>query len=108
KDSPFSETSAELQGKVRWLDVPWQPQLATMDGELALSTGAGVLKEVSDKGAGLLSVVSLESVMRRLRLDFRDIYAKGFYFDRIIASGKLRNGILHNHDLLLKGAAGDL
>lgn len=108
KDSPFSETSAELQGRVRWLDVPWLPQLSTIDGELAFSTGAGVLKEVSDKGAGLLSVISLESVMRRLRLDFRDIYAKGFYFDRITASGQLRNGILRNDDLLLKGAAGDL
>lgn len=108
KESPFSDTSAQLDGELRWLDVPWQPELASMNGALAVDTGAGVLREINDRGAGLLSVFSLESVLRRLRLDFRDVYAEGFYFDRINASGELRNGVLQNDDLLLKGAAGDL
>ncbi|MFD1009296.1 YhdP family protein [Oceanisphaera ostreae] len=108
KESPFSETSARLDGQLRWLDVPWQPKLANMNGTLAIDTGAGVLREINDKGAGLLSVLSLESLMRRLRLDFRDVYAEGFYFDSITASGELRSGVLHNEDLLLKGAAGNL
>ena len=108
KESPFSETSAELGGKLRWLDTPWQPALSSMNGELAVKTGSGVLREIDAKGAGLLSVLSLESVIRRLRLDFRDVYAQGFYFDSISASGQLQEGVLHNHDLLLKGAAGDL
>ena len=108
KESPFSDTSAQLDGELRWLDVPWQPELASMNGSLAVDTGAGVLREINDRGAGLLSVFSLESVLRRLRLDFRDVYAEGFYFDRISASGELSNGVLQNDDLLLKGAAGDL
>lgn len=108
KESPFSETSAQLGGKLRWLSAPWQPELASMNGELAVKTGSGVLRELNDKGAGLLSVLSLESVMRRLRLDFRDVFAQGFYFDGISASGQLQEGVLHNKDLLLKGAAGDL
>ncbi|WP_417617761.1 YhdP family protein [Oceanisphaera sp.] len=108
KESPFSDTSARLDGELRWLDVPWQPELASMNGTLALDTGAGVLREINDRGAGLLSVFSLESVLRRLRLDFRDVYAEGFYFDRISARGELSNGRLQNDDLLLKGAAGDL
>ena len=108
KESPFSDTSARLDGQLRWLNVPWQPELASMNGSLAVDTGAGVLREINDRGAGLLSVFSLESVLRRLRLDFRDVYAEGFYFDRISASGELRNGVLQNDNLLLKGAAGDL
>lgn len=108
KTSPFSDTSAKLSGQLRWLNVPWQPELAQMNGSLAMNTGAGVLRDINDKGAGLLSVVSLESLMRRLRLDFRDLYAEGFYFDRISASGELNNGVLDNQDLLLKGAAGNL
>ena len=108
KESPFSGTSAELGGKLRWLSPPWQPNFATLNGDLAVKTEAGVLRELSDKGAGLLSIVSLESVMRRLRLDFRDVFAEGFYFDSIAASGQLQEGVLHNKDLLIKGAAGDL
>lgn len=108
KESPFNETSAQLDGQLRWLAVPWQPDMATMNGQLAVKTGAGLLREVSDKGAGLLSVLSLESVLRRLRLDFRDVYEQGFYFDSIAATGQLQEGVLHNDDLRLKGAAGDL
>ncbi|MBU3825657.1 MAG: TIGR02099 family protein [Candidatus Oceanisphaera merdipullorum] len=108
KESPFSDTSAQLSGKLRWLSPPWQPELASMNGELAVKTGSGVLRELKTKGAGLLSVLSLESVMRRLRLDFRDVFAQGFYFDSIAASGQLQAGVLTNKDLLIKGAAGDL
>lgn len=108
KASPFTDTVAELGGKVRWLNVPWQPELASMNGELAVKTGPGVLRELDTKGAGLLSVISLESVRRRLRLDFRDVYAQGFYFDSIDASAQLQEGKLLNDDLLIKGAAGDL
>lgn len=108
KESPFSETRAELGGKMRWLDAPWRPELASMTGELAVDSGSGVLRELNTKGAGLLSVLSLESVMRRLRLDFRDVFAQGFYFDGISASAQLQDGRLSNDDLLIKGAAGDL
>ncbi|ART81193.1 TIGR02099 family protein [Oceanisphaera avium] len=108
KASPFSETAGQLEGKLRWLNTPWQPQLASMNGQLAVKTGAGVLRDLNDKGAGLLSVLSLESVMRRLRLDFRDVFGEGFYFDSISAHGELQEGVLYNEDLLLKGAAGDL
>ncbi|OXS15837.1 TIGR02099 family protein, partial [Zobellella denitrificans] len=107
-DSPFSETRASLAGQLRWLDLPWRPDRASLSGSLQAETGAGVLTELSDKGAGLLSVLSMESVLRRLRLDFRDVFEQGFYFDRISASAELRDGVLHNEDLLLNGAAGDL
>jgi uncharacterized protein YhdP len=108
KESPFSETPARLEGQLRWLDVPWRPDLSSLNGRLSADTDAGVLREVNDRGAGLLSILSLESVLRRLRLDFRDVFEQGFYFDRIGASGELQNGVLQNGDLALNGAAGNL
>lgn len=108
KESPFSETPARLEGQLRWLDVPWRPDLSTLNGRIGADTDAGVLREVNDRGAGLLSVLSMESILRRLRLDFRDVFAQGFYFDRISASGELQNGVLQNDDLALDGAAGNL
>lgn len=107
-DSPFSETRASLSGQLRWLALPWRPERASLNGSLQAETGAGVLTELSDRGAGLLSVLSMESVLRRLRLDFRDVFEQGFYFDRINASAELRDGVLYNDDFVLNGAAGDL
>ncbi|WMC10164.1 YhdP family protein [Oceanimonas pelagia] len=108
RSSPFRDTQALLEGELSWPGLPWQPNPATLNGRVSVETGAGVLTGVSDKGAGLLSVLSMESVLRRLRLDFRDVFEDGFYFDSITAHGEFSNGVLHNDDFLLKGAAGDL
>ncbi|MDP5293162.1 YhdP family protein [Oceanimonas sp. CHS3-5] len=106
--SPFRDTQALLEGELNWPGLPWQPKPGSLNGTVSVETGAGVLTGVSDKGAGLLSVLSMESVLRRLRLDFRDVFEGGFYFDSITATGEFRHGVLHNDDFLLKGAAGDL
>ncbi|OYD24564.1 YhdP family protein [Oceanimonas baumannii] len=106
--SPFRDTQALLEARLNWLGVPWQPVLSTLNGTVSVEAGAGVLSGVSDKGAGLLSLLSMDSMMRRLRLDFRDVFEGGFYFDSIHATGEFRNGVLQNDDFLLKGAAGDL
>lgn len=106
--SPFSDTQALLQGELSWQDLPWRPRPDSLQGRVEAETGAGVLTELDDRGAGLLSALSVDSVLRRLRLDFRDVFEKGFYFDRIRASGDFEHGVLHNEDFLLEGAAGDL
>ncbi|WP_107850952.1 YhdP family protein [Oceanimonas marisflavi] len=106
--SPFRDTQALLEGELSWPGLPWQPEPATLNGTVSVETGAGVLTELSDRGAGLLSVLSMDSVLRRLRLDFRDVFEEGFYFDSIRATGEFQNGALHNDDFLLKGAAGNL
>ncbi len=106
--SPFRDTKALIEAQLNWPGLPWQPEPATLNGTVSVETGAGVLTGVSDKGAGLLSVLSMDSVLRRLRLDFRDVFEGGFYFDRISATGEFNNGVLHNNDFLLEGAAGDL
>ena len=46
--------------------------------------------------------------MRRLSLDFSDVFEKGFYFKRIAFSGKVANGVVDNQDFLLEGDAGDI
>ncbi|OXY81203.1 YhdP family protein [Oceanimonas doudoroffii] len=106
--SPFRDTQALLEGELSWPGLPWQPVTSRLDGTVSVETGAGVLTGVSDKGAGLLSVLSMDSILRRLRLDFRDVFEGGFYFDSIRATGTFEQGLLRNDDFLLKGAAGDM
>ncbi|GAA3542037.1 YhdP family protein [Zobellella aerophila] len=106
--SPFSGTQASLNGRLRWLDAPWQPDWGSLNGEVKLEAEAGVLTELSDKGANFLSILSVESVLRRLRLDFRDVFDKGFYFEGIAASSKIQDGIMRSEDFALAGASGDL
>ena len=48
-----------------------------------------------EPGAGrLLSLLSMQHLLRRLTLDFRDVLGKGFAFDSAHVAGTVKNGVL--------------
>ena len=96
------ELSINWQGPIYRLDKP------TLQGNYRLTTEAGLLRRLDTPGTRLLSLLSLNGVMRRLSLDFSDVFEKGFYFKRIAFSGKVSNGVVDNQDFSLKGDAGDI
>ena len=74
-----------------------------------METGEGILREVKNTGGNrLLSLFSLNAIVRRISLDFRDIFGDGLYFKKISFSSKLERGVLRNDDLLLESNSGDL
>lgn len=56
----------------------------------------------------MLSLFSLHSIVRRLNLDFRDLFEKGLFFRKLGFTGEISDGVWHNSDLLLQADAGDL
>ena len=54
---------------------------------------------------GLMSIVALP---RRLSLDFRDVFSKGFGFDEISGSFIIDDGMTYTCDLSLEGPAADI
>ncbi|MGL4888439.1 MAG: AsmA-like C-terminal region-containing protein, partial [Aeromonas veronii] len=93
---------------LNWQDVPYRPSLPTLGGSANYQLEGGTLREVNDKGARLLSLLSLDSLLRKLRLDFRDVFDKGFYFESMSASATIKQGQVNNDDFYMKGAAGNL
>jgi uncharacterized protein YhdP len=94
----------KLTGTLSWLGSPFSIDYPTLSGELQLNAEKGQFLKV-DPGAGrLLGVMSLQSLPRRISLDFRDIFAKGFAFDTIKATAKISNGVLSTHDFTMIGA----
>ena len=53
--------------------------------------------------AKLLGVLSLQSLPRRLALDFRDVFQSGFAFDRIDGDAKITNGVAQTRNLRMRG-----
>ena len=47
--------------------------------------------------------MSLQALPRRVSLDFRDIFSKGFAFDSIRASALISKGVLTTHDFKMTG-----
>ncbi len=100
---------AEVQiDALSWAGGPTQFNYATLGGKLNWQLGEGSLSEVSDKGARLLSVFSLGSLVRKLKLDFRDIFAKGFFYTEMKGDLQLDKGVVHTNNTLVDGAAGKI
>jgi uncharacterized protein (TIGR02099 family) len=106
--SPIGDAPGSLAFDLNWQDVPYRPSLPTLGGSANYQLEGGTLREVNDKGARLLSLLSLDSLLRKLRLDFRDVFDKGFYFESMSASATIKQGQVSNDDFYMKGAAGNL
>jgi uncharacterized protein YhdP len=66
------------------------------------------LADVSDKGARLFSVLSLQSLVRKLTLDFRDIFSDGMFYSSITGDYQLQQGIFTTENTEMNGTAGNL
>ncbi len=93
-----------LAGQVAWLGSPLSLDVPSLNGQMNLAIEAGQFLKV-DAGAGrLLSVLSLQSLPRRLALDFRDVFQQGFAFDNISGDVGITQGVARSNNLRMRGA----
>ncbi|WP_220720233.1 YhdP family protein [Agarivorans litoreus] len=106
RDSPLKGTSAEFTFDVNWQDSLLKPNMNSLNGSVEMKTDKGVVTEMSDKGSRLLTLASLDTIRRRLQLDFSDVFEKGLHFDSMSGSVAFDNGVANNQDFFLDGVAG--
>jgi uncharacterized protein (TIGR02099 family) len=95
--------TAKLEGKVSWAGTPTQIDHASLDGTLKAEAERGQFNKL-DPGVGrLLGILSLQSLPRRITLDFRDIFSDGFAFDSIAGSARVVHGVMSTKDLQIQG-----
>jgi len=94
-----------LEGKVSWRGAPVSIDYPSLAGSLRLVTAKGQFLK-ADAGAGrLLGVLSLQSLPRRITLDFRDVFSKGFGFDDIYAAARVESGVMTVKDFRMRGSS---
>ncbi len=107
----YADSIAGGKGKLD-LSLSWPGSpMALMDnleqarGKLSLDLRDGQLLEV-DPGAGrLFGLLSLQTLPRRLLLDFSDVFRKGFGFDRIQGTFIIDGGDAYTSNLYMDGPA---
>lgn len=100
KDAP-GKSSATLT----WRDVPYRPDFKTLSGSISAEIGSGQLLQVEPGAGRLLSLLSLQHLLRRLTLDFRDVFSKGFTFDSINVKATAADGVLDIPKMSVLGSA---
>lgn len=106
--SPVVYKKAEFSGAFNWIGAPWQFNLDTLNGKFSVQLTDGSITEVSDKGARLLSLFSLDGIRRSLNFEFGGVFDKGFNFDNFTLSANITDGIVKNDDFYLDGSAGKI
>jgi uncharacterized protein YhdP len=97
--------TAKLTGNLNWHGSPQAFNLATLSGDMKLEAHRGQFMKL-DPGAGkLLGLLSLQSLPRRLTLDFRDVFSKGFAFDTILGVMSVNQGVMTTNDFVMQGPA---
>ena len=94
---------AKLEGPLSWAGNPSELDYGTLSGNLVVEASKGQFVKL-DPGIGkLLGVLSLQSLPRRLSLDFRDLFQEGFAFDNITGDVKIAQGVAQTNNLRMRG-----
>ena len=92
-----------MEGQVAWIGAPFSPDYRTMTGQVNLHVEAGQFLKADPGLAKLLGVLSLQSLPRRLTLDFRDVFSEGFAFDFVRGDVRIEQGVATTNNLQMKG-----
>ena len=98
---------AEIIGQLQWPGSPHEFETNGLSGNFKLDASKGQVLKVQPGVGRLLGLLSLQSLPRRLSLDFRDLFSDGFAFDKISATAKIDNGIMRSDDFFMTGPAAE-
>jgi uncharacterized protein (TIGR02099 family) len=93
----------KIEGQVGWQGSPLSPDYPSMVGQLNLNVESGQFLKADPGIAKLFGVLSLQSLPRRLSLDFRDVFSEGFAFDFVRGDVAISKGIARTNNLQMKG-----
>ena len=95
----------KLEGEVSWRGSPLALDYPTLGGQFNVNVESGQFLKADPVLAKLLGVLSLQSLPRRLTLDFRDVFSDGFAFDFLRGDAKVAQGVAATNNLQMKGVS---
>jgi len=107
-DVAIEDSSVELVADLSWQDAPWNFDYLSVDADMHLNLGKGYLSDFSDEKGRLFSLFNLQSLVRKLTFDFKDVYKKGFFYDSLNGSFQLRDGVISTENVRIKGNVADV
>ena len=92
--------TARLAGDLQWSGPLTGLHYPTLSGQLTVAAQKGQFNKLEPGVGKLLGLISLQSLPRRLTLDFRDIFSDGLAFDSIEGKLAIRKGVMRTTDPL--------
>ncbi len=96
-------TPGQLKGQLRWPGAPVDFRVSQLGGQLALDLQQGQFLKAEPGLSKLVSVVNLQSLPKRITLDFRDIFSAGFAYERVRGDLLFSQGDVRTENLRVVG-----
>lgn len=94
---------SRLGGTLRWRGSPLAIDYPSLAGEVDVQVGKGQFLKTEPGLGKLIGVLNLQSLPRRLSLDFRDVFSEGFSFDDIRGRAAIESGVARTSDFRMRG-----
>lgn len=95
----------EINFSIQWDGGPTDFDLHKLDGASHIDLRSGSLTNVNPGLGRVIGLLSLESIQRRLQLDFSDLLSRGFAFDKFVADVNLRPDTITSENVLINSPA---
>lgn len=107
-DTGVKDSHADMNLDVGWNNAPFLFGYESLNGTANFRLGDGYLSDVSDKGARLFSLFSFDSLYRKLKFDFNDVFEKGLFYNDIKGDIAIKDGIAYSDNIRMDGVAGNM
>jgi uncharacterized protein (TIGR02099 family) len=101
----IKETTANIGFNGGWNGAPQQFSAAKLNGQLTIDLDDGRISSIEPGFGRLLGLIAMEQWVKRLSLDFTDIYRQGLAFDHIGGHFKINDGLASTSDLNIDAVA---
>jgi uncharacterized protein YhdP len=99
----IAKGKGKIEGQVAWVGSPLTLDYPSLGGGFNINMEGGQFLKAEPGIAKLLGVLSLQSLPRRLTLDFRDVFTDGFSFDFVRGDVAIAQGTARTNNLQMKG-----
>ncbi|NUY57289.1 TIGR02099 family protein [Salinivibrio sp. EAGSL] len=103
----IQDASFTTQAALNYAGLPWQADISSLNGEVSADIQDGYISGVGGAGK-LLGLFSLDSILRKIQLDFSGVFDDGLAFDDITGRAVITNGVLVTDNIRMDGIAGDM
>lgn len=101
--------TAKMTGDLQWGGPLTGIHYPSLNGQLNVEVDKGQFNKLEPGVGKLLGLISLQSLPRRLTLDFRDIFSDGLAFDSIEGKLAVRRGVMRTTEpLRISGPAAQI
>lgn len=97
--------AAHLEGTLDWPGPLDNLAVSRLNGELQVDIRRGQFLKMEPGAGRLIGIFSLQSLPRRITLDFRDVFSEGFAFESLTGKLILDEGMMTLPDLRMDGPA---